>query len=532
VVDRFVSDPADLTGTKVGKIPVKISYTENGVTQEASFEITVAAVVIGTVTGGGENIFKLDSYINKPALDALPDIRDNENPYFSISKSDITWKYGTNNGQGANDKFKGNTVYRAIVTITPKLGYTFSGVNANKFTHKDAPGGVTNAENSGDVTITFPATAPAPAELGSLSVSVSGGTVLGPAGVLAPPFSASVKSYTYTAHSNGALKFTINAEPRYSANSSFVSPKTSGMVPVYGSETFTIPVTGSIGAPVNYTVTVKTDPIYVVSNFVAGTNADGSKGAVTVVTGTNADGSIFDGVQFTNSTGNISFVVPKNAKMLLVGGGGGAGGIGGNDDGAGGGGAGGYLYTEGFALAANTKYNFAAGAGGEGGATWGAGSQGGDSYIWRDGGTRANGVTAGQGAQSPGGGYGGPGYQGGGGAGGSGGGGGAGGGNSQLPPGAAVGGSIIGFGGAWGNTGTTGGGGGGAGGAGWNAGGAGGGGGPGLVNKITGQDVTYARGGGGASNHGTGTGTGIGGGGHANSGKGNTGAVIITWPRN
>jgi hypothetical protein len=45
-----------------------------------------------------------------------------------------------------------------VVSLTAKFGWTFSGVAANSFTHSGATS-VTNAANSGTVTITFPATA-------------------------------------------------------------------------------------------------------------------------------------------------------------------------------------------------------------------------------------------------------------------------------------------------------------------------------------------------------------------------------------
>jgi len=57
----------------------------------------------------------------------------------------------------ADAKFKANTVYTATITITPKAGYTLSGVSANFFTVAGAT--ATNAANSGAITAVFPATA-------------------------------------------------------------------------------------------------------------------------------------------------------------------------------------------------------------------------------------------------------------------------------------------------------------------------------------------------------------------------------------
>ena len=53
--------------------------------------------------------------------------------------------------------FKPGTVYTATITLSPKTGYTLTGVAANKFTVAGAT--ATNAANSGVITAVFPATA-------------------------------------------------------------------------------------------------------------------------------------------------------------------------------------------------------------------------------------------------------------------------------------------------------------------------------------------------------------------------------------
>ena len=53
-------------------------------------------------------------------------------------------------------RFDSETVYKAVLTLTPTAGFTFTGVPANWFTHSDAiTNGVTNEADSGVVTITF-----------------------------------------------------------------------------------------------------------------------------------------------------------------------------------------------------------------------------------------------------------------------------------------------------------------------------------------------------------------------------------------
>jgi len=72
----------------------------------------------------------------------------------------ISWQ--TVNNDGTTTAFTGptyatGTVYRAVVSLNAKTGFTFSGVAANSFTHSGATS-VKNTANSGNVTITFPAT--------------------------------------------------------------------------------------------------------------------------------------------------------------------------------------------------------------------------------------------------------------------------------------------------------------------------------------------------------------------------------------
>jgi hypothetical protein len=53
--------------------------------------------------------------------------------------------------------FAASTEYRAVLTLTAKSGFTFTGLAANSFSYTEATS-VTNDANSGTVTITFPAT--------------------------------------------------------------------------------------------------------------------------------------------------------------------------------------------------------------------------------------------------------------------------------------------------------------------------------------------------------------------------------------
>ncbi len=72
------------------------------------------------------------------------------------SKSNTQYT-GTVSWKPEHDKFQGNTVYTANITLTPKDGYTLSGVPANFFKVEGADS-ISNPANSGVVTAVFPKT--------------------------------------------------------------------------------------------------------------------------------------------------------------------------------------------------------------------------------------------------------------------------------------------------------------------------------------------------------------------------------------
>jgi hypothetical protein len=67
----------------------------------------------------------------------------------------VQWQ--TEDGSAVSGVFAGGTVYKAVVNLVPRSGLIFTGVPADSFTYSGAYS-VTNAEDSGAVTITFPAT--------------------------------------------------------------------------------------------------------------------------------------------------------------------------------------------------------------------------------------------------------------------------------------------------------------------------------------------------------------------------------------
>ncbi|MDR3284138.1 MAG: collagen-like protein, partial [Treponema sp.] len=102
-----------------------------------------------------------DTVVNLRALDgAVTAPKTGETPNFAAINTaqytgDVEWQ--TSAGAPHSSLFAVSTVYKAVVTLTAKDGYTFDGVGANSFTYTGAAS-VTNGANSGVVTITFPAT--------------------------------------------------------------------------------------------------------------------------------------------------------------------------------------------------------------------------------------------------------------------------------------------------------------------------------------------------------------------------------------
>jgi hypothetical protein len=59
---------------------------------------------------------------------------------------------------GGSNKFAGNTVYTATITLTATANYTLAGVAANFFTVASSSPAATNLANSGVITAAFPST--------------------------------------------------------------------------------------------------------------------------------------------------------------------------------------------------------------------------------------------------------------------------------------------------------------------------------------------------------------------------------------
>ena len=143
------------------------SFTYSGATAVAnaadSGRVTItfpAAEEPGDGPGGGGTDKKvsalvLTGLVTAPVRGAQPVIAGIDTDQYTGT---VAWQ--TSSGQSHNAVFSPSTVYKAVVTLTAKSGYTFTGLAANSFTYSGAT--VTNAANSGIVTITFPATGDTP----------------------------------------------------------------------------------------------------------------------------------------------------------------------------------------------------------------------------------------------------------------------------------------------------------------------------------------------------------------------------------
>lgn len=135
-------------------ITPKTGYTLSGV--PANFFTVAGATATNAVnTGVVSALFPVtDTTINTaaiagvtaPAKDAVPTATIADTAQYTAT---ISWS-------PTDNPFLGTTVYTATITLTPKAGYTLTGVPANFFTVAGAT--ATNTANTGVVTAVFPAT--------------------------------------------------------------------------------------------------------------------------------------------------------------------------------------------------------------------------------------------------------------------------------------------------------------------------------------------------------------------------------------
>ncbi|GHU72745.1 hypothetical protein FACS189450_11130 [Spirochaetia bacterium] len=137
------------------------SFTYNGVPQTNPVNSGTVTITFPAIVGAP---LSLTALVTAPVRGATPvTTAINETQY----TGSIAWT--DNSGTAHTGAFAASTVYKAVVTLAPRTGFTFNGVTVNSFTYNGATA-VTNLVNSGIVTITFPATA-ASSVTGSITLS-------------------------------------------------------------------------------------------------------------------------------------------------------------------------------------------------------------------------------------------------------------------------------------------------------------------------------------------------------------------------
>jgi hypothetical protein len=261
---------ADYTATVT--LTAKGDYTFSGVGLNAFTYAGAASVTNlasnGTVTvvfpktGGTENepaavdALELDSFFTKPATGGTPAASFAGNSQYSGT---IAWTKA--DGTAFTGNFAAGTSYKAVVTLTVKNStFTFNGVEADSFTYSGAAS-VTNAVNTGVVTIVFP-TLP--------------GTATDPVVADALELAGSI-----TAPVTGAMPDTVFASPS--------DQYTGGTVAWKDNKDEAVPATGFAGAAV-YVATVTLTP-------------------TTGVTFEDADDFEYDGATITQAAGSVAGTV-------------------------------------------------------------------------------------------------------------------------------------------------------------------------------------------------------------------------------
>jgi hypothetical protein len=245
------------------------SFTYTGATAANAADSGVVTITFPqTAAASGDTIVNaglvLDTLVTAPAKDAAPNTTAiNETQYTGT----IAWKEsdGTANAPAT---FAASTVYKAIVTLAAKAGFTFTGIGANAFSYTGATT-VTNAANSGVVTITFPATAAA------LSTDAGLTTVLG------EPITAGAEAGTSTVPKTAAINVAnsvatvaatdvvaaTGATPLLFSNSDFSAGAITGAATLpltVGSNSLYVKVTAADGVTIlHYDVTInRPAPLY------------------------------------------------------------------------------------------------------------------------------------------------------------------------------------------------------------------------------------------------------------------------------
>ncbi len=222
----------------------KTGYTLTGVAAN-SFTVTGASSVSNSADSGvitavfpataaaPDTIISLTtvSGVTAPARGGTPVSAITETAQYTGS---VSWS-------PAHSTFAASTAYTATITLTPKTGYTLTGVAANSFTVTGASS-VSNSADSGVITAVFPATAAAPDTIISLT-AVSGVTAPARGGT---PVSAITETAQYTGSvSWSPAHSTFAASTAYTATIT-LTPKTGYTLTGVAANSFTVTGASSV----------------------------------------------------------------------------------------------------------------------------------------------------------------------------------------------------------------------------------------------------------------------------------------------
>jgi hypothetical protein len=140
-------------------LTAKPGFTLSGVT--GNFFTVAGATTMSNAANSGvvTAAFPATAPLSAVSIKAIPGVTPPVTGATPVTTITETSQYtGTVTWAPSDDPFGGPQVYVATITLTPKFGYTLTGVTVNFFTVAGATA-VSNAANSGLVTATFPTTA-------------------------------------------------------------------------------------------------------------------------------------------------------------------------------------------------------------------------------------------------------------------------------------------------------------------------------------------------------------------------------------
>ena len=157
-----------------GFIPLEAAVRQ---AQENNQDIITLSSIIAQAEAIADYIFSPPPPVPTPSptpaavinIAAIPDVTKPATGATPATTITATAQYiGTVTWAPADDPFVGETAYTATITLTPKTGFTLTGVAANFFTVAGTSSPATNTVDSGIVTAVFPATAAAVIDIAAI----------------------------------------------------------------------------------------------------------------------------------------------------------------------------------------------------------------------------------------------------------------------------------------------------------------------------------------------------------------------------